>query len=562
MKTKFQLYTLCSIFIFSGSILYSQTCTQCDNSGNPPGTLASEIGQNTTASGSYSFAGGINSSAIELASFAFGASALANDVYAVSLGAMTTADNSNSFALGSFCKASGTSSFVLGNGPNSASILTNSIGYSLMVGFNSDKSTLFVSPSSGNGSTGKIGIGDVTSPSAKLHIKADEGEQAALFIEPYTFGGSYDAELWMGTSAYGLRAAYGKLYFNTGGHYIFNSQNANMGIGALIPTEKLEVNGMVKATAFTGDGSGLTNVPGSGYWVLNGNDMYCSNTGKIGIGIQIPTAKLEVAGTVKATSFTGNGSALTGVKDYRWQDSYYGSITTNGKVIIGIGNYGGTENSELTDPQLDVRSEEEYNHKLANFVDSDGRRVFIVTKLSESGYSSLPVLNDAGIFWSDNEATGSNQNKNAGFVIAAHKDEAYNGIRIDKDGNVGIGKEIPEAKLDVEGDIKANTIITNTLNVSEFEISTLTVTDKLWAGEIEVTNLKEWKDCVFNEKYNLMSLSETEAFIRQNKHLPGIPSEAEVLENGINVGEMNALLLQKIEELTLYVIELEKKINK
>ncbi|PXY01808.1 hypothetical protein DF185_03940, partial [Marinifilum breve] len=56
-------------------------------------------------------------------------------------------------------------------------------------------------------------------------------------------------------------------------------------------------------------------------------------------------------------------------------------------------------------------------------------------------------------------------------------------------------------------------------------------------------------------------LKEVESFIEENKHLPDIPSEKEVLENGIAVGEMNAKLLQKIEELTLYVIEQNKKIE-
>jgi hypothetical protein len=59
-----------------------------------------------------------------------------------------------------------------------------------------------------------------------------------------------------------------------------------------------------------------------------------------------------------------------------------------------------------------------------------------------------------------------------------------------------------------------------------------------------------------------MSLKETEEFIKLNKHLPGIPSEKEVMENGINVGEMNALLLQKIEELTLYLIMQNDRIKK
>ena len=56
-----------------------------------------------------------------------------------------------------------------------------------------------------------------------------------------------------------------------------------------------------------------------------------------------------------------------------------------------------------------------------------------------------------------------------------------------------------------------------------------------------------------------MSLSEIEAFVYKYKHLPEIPSEAEVLENGVDVGEMNKLLLQKVEELTLHLIDLDKK---
>jgi hypothetical protein len=113
----------------------------------------------------------------------------------------------------------------------------------------------------------------------------------------------------------------------------------------------------------------------------------------------------------------------------------------------------------------------------------------------------------------------------------------------------------------VNGEINANTIFATSMEVDEITMNNFTVVTKIEAGEIEVKVIPAWKDCVFEADYNLMSLKETEEFIKQNKHLPGIPSEKEVLENGINVGEMNALLLQKIEELTLYVIELEKKIE-
>ena len=91
-----------------------------------------------------------------------------------------------------------------------------------------------------------------------------------------------------------------------------------------------------------------------------------------------------------------------------------------------------------------------------------------------------------------------------------------------------------------------------------FNNKTVRMAGKLFAEEIEVkTNV--WSDFVFNSDYNLKPLSEVENFIKENNHLPGIPSETDVLNEGINLAEMDALLLQKIEELTLYMIELKKE---
>jgi hypothetical protein len=70
-----------------------------------------------------------------------------------------------------------------------------------------------------------------------------------------------------------------------------------------------------------------------------------------------------------------------------------------------------------------------------------------------------------------------------------------------------------------------------------------------------------WADYVFDEGYALLKLNDVESFIAQNKHLPGVPSAAEVAENGIELAEMDATLLKKIEELTLYVIELQKQVD-
>ena len=102
-------------------------------------------------------------------------------------------------------------------------------------------------------------------------------------------------------------------------------------------------------------------------------------------------------------------------------------------------------------------------------------------------------------------------------------------------GNVGIGTTNPTYLLSVKGTIGC--------------------------GEVIVENVTGWADFVFEDDYNLMPLQELDSFIQKNKHLPEIPTTEEVKENGISVGEMNAKLLQKIEELTLYIIEQDKKID-
>lgn len=90
----------------------------------------------------------------------------------------------------------------------------------------------------------------------------------------------------------------------------------------------------------------------------------------------------------------------------------------------------------------------------------------------------------------------------------------------------------------------------------------LAVSGNIVAEEIKVALESDWPDYVFKDNYELPSLIEVEEFIEKNGHLIGIPSQAEVKASGILLGEMNANLLKKIEELTLYTIEQDKKIKK
>jgi hypothetical protein len=103
-------------------------------------------------------------------------------------------------------------------------------------------------------------------------------------------------------------------------------------------------------------------------------------------------------------------------------------------------------------------------------------------------------------------------------------------------GNVGIGTTSPDEKLTVNGTVHST--------------------------EVKVDLTVPGPDYVFESDYNLRSLSETEQYIQANKHLPEVPSAKEMEANGIQLGEMNMLLLKKIEELTLYQIELLKRIEK
>lgn len=107
-------------------------------------------------------------------------------------------------------------------------------------------------------------------------------------------------------------------------------------------------------------------------------------------------------------------------------------------------------------------------------------------------------------------------------------------LSINDDLNVGIGTINPDSKLAVNGTIHSK--------------------------EVKV-DMQGWSDFVFKKEYKLPTLEEVEKHIAANGHLQNIPSEDEVLKNGINLGEMNAKLLQKIEELTLYSIQQNKKIE-
>lgn len=120
-------------------------------------------------------------------------------------------------------------------------------------------------------------------------------------------------------------------------------------------------------------------------------------------------------------------------------------------------------------------------------------------------------------------------------------------------GRVGIGTTTPAATLDVNGTVRIGSV--NMPAGYQLYVEQGIISEKV---KVAIKTSADWADHVFHKNYPLMPLHEVEAFIQTNGHLPGIPAAKEVVNNGIDLGKMNAKLLEKIEELTLYIISMKK----
>lgn len=274
-------------------------------------------------------------------------------------------------------------------------------------------------------------------------------------------------------------------------------------------------------------------------WTTGSGLLYSNpTTTKVGIGINSPTELLHVnGGALKIGNSTASTDRTSNVLKFgdgsyvqigEWENDDMLSFKaskynfTNGNVGIGV-----------TNPtfKLHVNGTGSFNDHLKI---EKGTEIGGILTLGNTS----KVNANQGKEWKIMNTTGSTYGNSLQFHVydnlGCQGGLCENRLTITDGGNVGIGTMFPGTKLDVVGTIRAH--------------------------EVKVC-LNQGCDFVFEPDYNLMSLDELDDFVTTNRHLPLVAPAAIMESEGINLSEMNALLLQKVEELTLYVIELNKEIQ-
>ncbi len=263
-------------------------------------------------------------------------------------------------------------------------------------------------------------------------------------------------------------------------------------------------------------------------------------SGNVGIGTETPDSKLSVMGQTKLINPAGRTLLVEKENDDSWitfhdpGDLWYsfGIDRSNGGSVSL--NYGGDLSSSqfvmtsLGKIGIGVSNPQDMLHVNGNVsIEPDGSNipVYLNFKRASDGWIAARI------------GQAYSMNLYGGHLIFETNDkdsptDLVERMRITYDGKIGIGTSTPSELLSVNGTIRSKEI------------------------KVEATG---WPDYVFQEGYDLPTLEETKAYITENKHLPEIPSAKEMEANGVALGEMNMLLLKKIEELTLHLIEMKEE---
>lgn len=400
---------------------------------------------------------------------------------------------------------------------------------------------------------------DTTNGTIRYNSSGFEGMHLGNWIP---FSANSGTSLWTPMST--------NIYFATG----------RVGVGTTTPETRFHINGGTDANAATGSYLQLGNLAGINLGIDNneiqarndgigstlyiqkdaGNLSLTAGTGNVGIGINGPTTKLHVVGAEN----NGSGASVTissGIQnmtiDGNEIDSdeviglYLNNNTSNNVILSnGGGNVG--VGVLLPEVRLHVAGNAKLNGGTLQFggdnsLRASGNALFFTSNAGASQLLFRDVDDNAigGIFGNNQGVQFGLRDKNLEWIIRsqldAFTDFYVSGTRVMRareDGKIAIG-----AVPNYPGDYS-------------LYVETGVLTERV---KIATIGSSDWADYVFAEDYDLKSLPQIDQFVKEHKHLPNIPSASEVEQNGYELQLMDAKLLEKIEELYLHSIALEKE---
>jgi hypothetical protein len=384
-----------------------------------------------------------------------------------------------------------------------------------------------------------VGIG-TTTPAAQLHIKSTTSSNP-LIVDGFG-NNTYYSILENGT------------YRGYWGSFAGNPEDVDFGTGSgttgklhltIQASPRLTINNTGQV------GIGTTN---PAYLMhVNGGDLFVeSSSGRIIFGY-------NVGGSQWRLGTTGGGADLrwytwdgvTEVAKHYFQQNGNVGINTGIPVPIGMLEVKGIGATSATNSFVLRTSTGDTTLRMRD----DGRMGIGYNGVS---YGRTMNLGGSGInFYTANEAGfgGAVFPTDTSLVIWSNSGANNYLILQPSWGNTGIGTYSPNAKFHVNGNMLIGG--TSAVPATGYQLS---VDGKIIGEEVKVQLSTGWPDYVFGDNYQLMPIEDLERSIRQNRHLPNVPSAAAITaEKGFELGDMSRRLLEKVEELTLYIIQLKKE---
>ncbi|MDD2528950.1 MAG: hypothetical protein PHW35_13505 [Lentimicrobiaceae bacterium] len=494
--------------VFSGSNIDAQICYTCPGqNNNVSGSAASAFGNNNTVGGSYS----------------------------TSIGSGNTIPANYSFVAGSYSTAQSMHSYIIGT--SSHVMQVSNEGYIFGSGSSAEHTkVMLVGHRLKSGAASQIIIG-----AGKVGSYLTNNKMYSLAVGfnsnvPTFFVSETPSNLQSGRVGIGNNTdPQAKLHIKADA-----SENATMFLEATgtNKTSSFMLGGGPAIIGTTSNSNSLSFVTGN----TNTRMFIDGVNGRVGIATSTPETQLHINGDITV-------SGLANEKG----DQIVASDKT-GKLLLvpvnalgdNLGNHTATESLNMM--EFSIRN----STKAAKQSRLDGSQFYVGLKFSEvnnmiletggaATFKAVAAANNIAGFWAANWACG-------GYGLLLNADNSTGGIYYDNNNpklsiglnnsKVGIGLIPPKDgtfRLYVEGGILAE--------------------------EVKVMLKSTWPDYVFTTDHKLPGIHEVSDFIKANGHLPGVPSAATVAAEGIELGQMNALLLTKIEELTLYMIELQRQLD-